>query len=305
MSPVDVYKAMADENRLRLIRVLVKGAFNVQELTTILDATQSNISHHLRTLQSAGIVEMQKEGTWNYYRLINAKENSVGARVVHEFLNAPHTNAEEQFPDDEAQVKKVLDSRREHARSYFESVAPHWSEIRSSCIPTESYFAELAEEIPEDKALVELGCGSGLLLARLMPRFGATIGVDYSPAMLEEARKNLKAFDVDLRLGYLEHLPLEQNAVDIALFHMVLHHLAQPELALRDTARIVRPGGKLVVCDLTPHKNETLRTHYADLWLGFNPTEFNRWVENAGFQNVSLEIKGETDQIFLLTAYKN
>ncbi|NDC39648.1 MAG: class I SAM-dependent methyltransferase, partial [Proteobacteria bacterium] len=112
-----------------------------------------------------------------------------------------------------------------------------------------SFLDELASRIPEDEILLELGCGSGALFEKILPRAAATIGVDSSPAMLEQARKVAGKDKVDLRLGLLEHLPVADESVDRAVAYMVFHHVAEIERALADTLRVLRPGGTLMLVE--------------------------------------------------------
>jgi ArsR family transcriptional regulator len=121
--------------------------------------------------------------------------------------------------------------------------------------------------------------------------------------MLEQARSTLgtRAAQVDLRLGYLEHLPIGDDSVDVALSYMVLHHLPSPPDALRDAARVLKPGGQLMIVDLLQHDNEIMRERFADLWMGFDPEEMKRWALSSGFQGAQLEILGNKKEVFLLT----
>ncbi len=305
MQLVDVYKAMADENRLRLLSILSEGAFNVRELTAIIEATQSNVSHHLKTLQSAGLVGCRREGTWGYYYIEPHELDSPVSSVIRSFLEAaPQASISEFLLDDKAKAKEILEKRRDEAKEFFDSVAPRWSELSKETINSEEYLNQLRDFIPDTGTLLELGIGSGALLSKILPRSGSTIGVDYSPAMLEEAKKTLAPFDVDLRLGYLERLPLTDNSVDCALSHMVLHHIAKPVDAIKDAARVIRPGGKLLVVDLSAHNREYMRERYADLWLGFEQKEFQSWIKAAGLKTESVKTLGTGGEVFILVAVK-
>lgn len=305
MELVNIYKAMADENRLRILSVLTEGAFNVQELTSVLKGTQSNISHHLKTLQNAGLVGCRREGTWAYYFIEQFEEPTPSAKVIKSFHESAHTNgSSELYALDRQRAHTLLEKRRDEAKQFFESVAPRWSELRDETIDSNQYLKSVAALVPDEGILAELGCGSGALLAKLLPRKGTTIGVDYSPAMLDAAKSTLKAFDVDLRLGYLEHLPLTDQSVQTALCHMVLHHMTKPEEALRDAARILVSGGKLIVVDLNAHQNEQMRDRYADLWLGFESKQFQRWIKACGLKIESVANLGTKNEVFLLVAVK-
>lgn len=311
MSSLAVLKALSDESRLRLVHVLGDGPFNVQELTNILSLSQPTVSHHLKVLERAGIARSKREGTWIYYGLVNGDaKGSPASEITQSFLSSTEretdSSLKDYFSSDKRKAESVLARRRDSAHRYFESVAQSWKRVRTEAHGGDIPLNLLIQEIPSDASLVELGCGSGALLERLLPRSGRTIGVDYSQSMLDEANQNLKALglSVETRLGALEHLPLADGSVDIALAYMVLHHLSDPKEALRDTYRVLRPGGKLVIVDLTKHHDEGMRERFADLWLGFEPKDFKEWLTGLGFINSRVTLFGEKKEIFLLVSNK-
>lgn len=310
MEILDAYKALADESRLRLVHILSQGYFNVQELTSILGISQPTISHHLKVLQAAGITTSYKEGTWTYHKLQPVSAGSLAPAVAHNFIELAGSSARNGhtalFSHDKESIAEILARRRDASHRYFESVASTWRDIRRESQDETAYFAELAALIPTEATLLELGCGSGALLEALLPRSGKTIGVDYSRAMLDEAKRNLgeRAGSVELRLGELEHLPLADHSVDVAVACMVLHHIARPAEVLAEAARVVRSGGRLVVVDLVHHTNEYMRERFADLWLGFEPGDITTWLKNAGLSSPHTKILGERQEVFIVSTLK-
>lgn len=311
MELLEVCKALSDESRLRIIRILDAGFFNVGELTEILDLSQPTVSHHLKVLERCGIAKSKKNGTWAYYSLgSNGDKNGASNKIVTSFLDVLKDGSAGALSDtlvqDESSVREVLEKRREKSRHFFDSIAKEWKEIRAEAEGHHSFIEILSKRIPPDITLLELGCGSGALLEAILPRKGDSIGVDYSQAMLEEARKNLGPLSssVDLRLGYLEHLPLGDGSVDMAVAHMVMHHLPDPRKALMDTYRVLKDQGVLCIVDLTQHQNEAMRERFSDLWLGFRPEEFQSWIKEIGFKDSRIEFFGEKKEVFFLTAYK-
>jgi ubiquinone/menaquinone biosynthesis C-methylase UbiE len=307
--PLSILKALADESRLRLVNVLAHGSFNVQELTAILNLSQPTISHHLKVLQQSAVVSAKKQGTWAYYSLPyldTQYTNSVAATITSSLLSTLSSNGNSQlspYVDDHSQIQFVLDKRRDASKHFFEEVAPKWNQLRQEEILDPNPLNELVSSIPDNLDIVDLGCGSGALLELILPRSGTTIAVDYSQSMLQEATRTLgnKSTKVDFRLGYLEHLPLADESVDIAVAHMVLHHLAEPKKALKDIRRILRPKGRCFIVDLTSHDREYMRERYADLWLGFNSDEIVRWAKEAGFSQFDFKFYGASKESFLLT----
>ncbi|MFM1848837.1 MAG: hypothetical protein RL417_2311 [Pseudomonadota bacterium] len=310
MELLEAYKALADESRLRLIHILSDGYFNVQELTSILGISQPTISHHLKVLQGAGITSSYKEGTWTYHKLMGNEAGTPAPAVAHNFLKLAASSSMNGhtaiFARDKAAIGEILARRRDASHRYFESVASNWKEIRREAQGDTAYFSELESLIPPSATLLELGCGSGALLEALLPRDGKTIGVDYSRAMLDEAKRNLgeKASGVELRLGELEHLPLADESVDVAVACMVLHHIAQPKNVILEAARVLKRGGHLIIVDLMRHTNEYMRERFADLWLGFELPEIERWLTASRLSSPNAKILGERKEVFIVSTLK-
>lgn len=316
MSTIEVFKAVADETRLRILHVLGFGPFNVQELTGIINIGQPTVSHHLKVLQHAGLISSRREGSWTFYQLgfptgtdLAADNSEPLADLLHSILFYLTTNPNgmgSTLHGDQAAIDQTLNRRRDKSRVFFESVAKDWGNIRLENQGLASFLDHIAERIPPKTTLLELGCGTGALLELVLPRPGKTIGVDASQAMLDEARANLteSGAEVDLRLGTFEHLPVGDDSVDIAVAYMVLHHAAEPQKAISDSYRALKPGGTLVIVDLVPHENEYLRERFAHTWLGLDPEELARTAKKIGFRSSKKELLGEKKEIFVLTLTK-
>lgn len=312
IDPLPVFKALADESRLRIVNVLHRGAFNVQELTSILSLSQPTVSHHLKILQQASIVSAAKQGTWAYYSLPDTDHSAsnettrIPRQIVDGFISSLSMNGNTQlapYHHDLTRISDVINRRRDASKHFFESVAPKWSQLRKEEMADPGPLHELVALLKPELDVADLGCGTGALLELILPRIGKTIAVDYSQSMLDEAARTLesKKSGVDLRLGYLEHLPIANESIDIAVAHMVLHHLAEPFKALVDIRRILRDKGKCLIVDLNEHDREYMRERYADLWLGFNTKEISRWAKEAGFSQSEIKFYGAGKEVFLLT----
>jgi ArsR family transcriptional regulator len=133
---------------------------------------------------------------------------------------------------------------------------------------------------------VDLGCGTGDLMAPLKGRANLVIGVEKSPRMLEGARRRFSADgeNVDLRIGELEHLPLREGEADLAVINMVLHHLPDPKKALSETHRVLKKGNTFIIVDLLSHQVENMRERFGDRWLGFSAADIRKWLEACGFR---------------------
>jgi SAM-dependent methyltransferase len=302
MSLSAAIRSIADESRMRIVHLLTLGSFNVQELTSVFGTSQSTISHHLKSLQAAGVLRGRKDGTWSYFSIASQTPEGLLARELSEKVA---TEEGTPYSDDLTQGRELLNRRRDKSKLLFDSLAHSWPELRQEAHGNVSFLDELASRIPTDEILLELGCGSGALFEKLLPRSAATIGVDSSPAMLEQARKVTGKDKVDLRLGLLEHLPVADESVDRAVAYMVLHHVAEIERALADTLRVLRPGGTLMLVERSAYNSAAMRERFGEQWVDFSAEQLRELVASAGFRDVVQEELGGNKEAFLLMAKKS
>ena len=281
-------KALADPCRLRLIAILLSGEYTVQELTRIFAMGQSRISHHLKILTDAGLLAMKRQGTWSYYRVSDSNRlfSGILPLIEAEFAALPERSA------DLAAVAAIMEERRRRSLEFFDLNARKWDDLARSLLPIPDYRPRLLAMIPKGATLLEIGVGTGGLLAELAADGAKVIGVDHSPAMLEEARRRVTAAGlatVDLRLGEMSHLPLPDAAVDTVIAAMVLHHAAEPLTVLAEIRRVLLPGGRLLLADMARHEREWAREQLADQWLGFEEEELAAWLRAAGLTGINCE----------------
>lgn len=284
---IELFKALADPFRLRIVAVLVSGEFTVQELTRILKTGQSKVSWHLKILAEAGVLSVKRQGTWSYYRLGEGTPLFAAIRPAME----RELEALPQRQADLASLSLVLEERRRRSLEFFDRHARQWDDLARTLLPVPDYRERLLALVPAGETVVEIGLGTGGLLPFLAARAGRVIGVDHSPAMLDEARRRLAESGLtgfDLRLGEMTHLPLPDASAGCALLNMVLHHAADPPAVLREIRRVLAPGGVLVLADLARHEHEWVREQLADQWLGFETEELRGWLRTAGFGSVEL-----------------
>jgi ubiquinone/menaquinone biosynthesis C-methylase UbiE len=300
-------KALADPVRLRLVAILAHGELTVQELTEILRMGQSRISRHLKILCDAGVLTAKRQGTWGYYRLAGGNDFFARMRPLLEEQLADLPGRQ----DDLAGLTRIVDERRRRTREFFDAHARQWDVLAREVLPTASYRATLLSAVPEGGCLVEVGVGTGKLLAELRRRSATVIGIDNSAPMLEEAGRQAAhdgLHDIDLRLGDMAHLPVIDGGADTAVLNMVLHHAPQPLTVLAEVRRILRPGGTLIIADLCRHEAEWARERLADQWLGFEVGELTAWLQQAGFAPGQVQLaagRGTELPVFVLTARRN
>ncbi len=285
---LETFKALADPCRLRLTAVLLAGEFTVQELTRIMGMGQSRISRHLKILSEAGVLSVKRQGTWSYYRAGDGGSFFTGLRPAFE----QGVDALPERSQDLVAVAEVLEERRRRSQEFFDRHARQWDDLVRTLLPVPEYRQCLLDLIPETATVLEIGIGTGALLLELAGRAAKVIGVDHSPAMLEEARRRLISSGVsgvELRLGEMSHLPLPDASVGCVVANMVLHHAADPSAVLLEARRVLTPGGLLIIADLARHEREAAREQLADQWLGFEEQELSGWLKSAGFGAVNIE----------------
>src|SRR6195952_3651991 len=280
---VDVLKAAGEPTRLRLLALLAAGDLTVTDLTEILGQSQPRISRHLKLLGEAGLIDRYQEGAWAYFRL---KQDGNAVHLARTLLRHASENDPVLLRDGE-RLTAVKQIRSERAQAYFSRNAAEWDELRRLHVADEDVTTALTQLIgpkPID-AFLDLGTGTGRMLQLLSGVFRHAVGIDASRDMLAVARANLdkaKITTASVRHGDIFNLPLEAQDFDLITIHQVLHFLYQPELAIGEAARMLRPGGRLVIIDLAPHALEYLRDEHAHLRLGFSHQMMEDWLKNAG-----------------------
>ncbi len=302
---LELFKSLADPTRLRLLNILQQGEFTVQELLEVLGMGQSRISRHLKILLEVGLLAVKREGTWAYYRL--QPSDPLAERLL-PLLEGGFAQLAEAAAD-RAAVATVLAARRERNQLFFDRHARDWDQLARQLLPTPNYAERLLASLPQSRCLLEVGVGTGGLLQALHSRSEMVIGVDHAPAMLAAARLRLQGAgleQIDLRLGEMEHLPLETVSVDSTVLNMVLHHASDPLTVLREIFRVLQPGGLLLIADLLRHQDEWMRDQLADQWLGFTAEELLGWGEQTGFDKVFCEILAgaKSEYSVMLTGFK-
>jgi ArsR family transcriptional regulator len=276
-------RAAAEETRLRILALLSEGELSVSDFTDILGQSQPRISRHLKLLVEAGLVDRHREGAWAFFRLA---DRGAGARLVRPLLENLD-RADPQLADDRARLAAVRRQRAQNAQSFFARLAPEWDRIRSLHAPEATVEAAVLDALgPKPvRDCLDLGTGTGRMLQLLAPRVSRAVGLDASHAMLSVARANLEKAGltrIELRQGDIYAPPFPRNAFDLVVVHQVLHYLDDPARAVREAARLVAPGGRLLVIDFAPHSLEFLREHQAHRRLGFAREQVAGWLGEAG-----------------------
>ena len=274
-------EAAGEETRLRILCLLDEAELTVSELVAILGQSQPRVSRHLKLLVEAGLAARQREGAWAFFRL--ADDGGAFARDLVRRLDP----ADPTLRADRGRLEVAREARRKQAAAYFAEQATDWDRIRALHAPEERVEAALMSMIGEKpfRSLLDLGTGTGRMLELLAPRAVRAVGIDQSAAMLALARSRIDQAglrNVHLRQGDIYAPPVERDGYDLVVIHQVLHFLDDPARALKEAARALAPGGRLVVVDFDAHDQEFLRTDFAHRRLGFALSEIEGFLAEAG-----------------------
>ncbi len=277
-----VFKALGDEARLRILRAVEIAELSVAELVSVLKLPQSSVSRHLKPLRDSDLLDTRREGTSVYYRRGSVFQDAAFAQLLSEKLSElPGASR------DRAAVDRALALRRKESTKFFDEIAGRYGSLTQPGGGWQGMAAALAAGF-SGKTVADVGCGEGdltLLLARFAKRVTA---VDLSAQMLRVVQERCKeaglAGCVSVEKGDLEKLPLKANTRDAVFVSQVLHHSARPAKALKEVARILKPGGQMILLDLARHDQEWVRDEWADQWLGFDEHELRGWLKEAGLK---------------------
>ena len=180
-------------------------------------------------------------------------------------------------------------------REYFDQVAGQWDDMRRRFFGEGVRRASIAAaKVGPGTVVADVGTGTGFLAELALDSGARVIGIDISDGMLAQVTSRLGGRPFEARHGDTAALPLENGEVDAVLGNMVLHHADDPPSAIREMARALKPGGRLVITDADTHSHEWLREEQHDRWLGFERLDVARWFREAGLEDVTV---GDTQEI--------
>lgn len=277
-------KALADPTRVRILALLCEAELSAGDLVDILGQSQPRVSRHLKLLVEAGLVNRSAEGAFAYFRLV--------PDPVATALLASLDEADIWLARDRAMLDGLRRRREAQSAAFFETHAENWDRLRSEHAPEERVEAALCDALPgRYEALLDLGTGTARALDLLADRCETGLGLDTSSEMLRLARtrldrperRHLRVAQGNL-LGLDPELETRHRAgFDAAVMHQVLHHLERPGAALRETAKLMRPGAPLVIVDFAPHHLAFLSRDFRHTRLGFSTEEIASLLGQAGF----------------------
>lgn len=283
----DILKIISDPTRLRLLTLLLREELSVAELQEVLGMGQSRISSQLAQLRQAGIVSDRREGKKAFYSLrpdLAPNHLALLRAAVDAVADLPAVT------EDRENLERILQKRRRTQEQYFNLIA---GRLGKNYCPGRSWEAigHLALRLTPAITIADLGAGEGLISQLLARRAQQVWCIDNSPRMVEVGTELAHKNGLDnlaYKLGDIEQVPLPDASVDLAILSQALHHANHPQAAVLEAARILKPGGQLLILDLHEHTFEKARELYADVWLGFKESTLHGFLKKAGFQKVEV-----------------
>ena len=284
---LDHLASLADTTRSRILLLLDRHELTVSELCGIVQLPQSTVSRHLKALADSGWVAARAEGTSNLYTMTREDLDPAARRLW--LLVREQVGSSTAAAQDQRRLQAALAERRTKSQEFFSSSAGQWDRVRDDLFGDRFHLAALGALADGAWTVGDLGCGTGQVSAALAPFVAQVIAVDASAAMLQAAKKRLQHVDnIDLRRGDLEALPIDEARLDAATLMLVLHHVPEPERALAEVGRVLKPGGRAIIVDMQPHDRESYRQQMGHVWLGFSDEHVRRLFQESGFEDVRI-----------------
>ena len=280
----------------------------VAEICTALQLPQSTVSRHLKLLGDEGWIAARAEGTSRWYHL-SAAEMGAGAAQLWGVVRGDIA-ASAEAREDARRVKTIISRRKSRSQEFFESTAGQWDDVRSQLFGDRADLPALLSLLDDRWTVGDLGCGTGRISAQVAPFVRRVIAVDESEAMLGAAKTRLVGVDgVEFRQGSLQQLPVQDGELDAAFLFLVLHYLADPAAAVREAARTVKAGGKVMIVEMRPHGRTEYQQTMGHRWLGFEESTVRGWFDAAGLSRARFtplvpDINAKGPTLFVATGVK-
>ena len=283
-------RAAGESTRLRILAALKQSELTVSEITRILDQSQPRVSRHLKLLCDSGLLERYQEGAWVFHRISDRDNVRDITRGLIDLIDLSDPALER----DQKKLREIREEKTRQAARYFTEHAAEWDSIRERMVSDASIERRMLESVGDRpiELFVDLGTGTGRILEIFAPRVRKGIGFDLSREMLSIARSNLENAGIThctVRRSDICNIDMPDQSADVITIHQVLHYFDNPEQAIEESARLLRPGGRLLVVDFLPHNLEFLREMHAHQRLGFSTGAMQQWCERSGMTVIHRE----------------
>lgn len=289
------FRALGDSTRLRILRLVARAPLNVSELVSLVGVAQSSVSHHLGKLKGLELIREERQSGFTYYSLAVGPEDS----------RWPLIRLAREATDEEGDLARLEDllRQREDRQALNERLLE----------PGQSWFlwaGALASLLPKLE-VADFGCGTGVLSVSIARWASRVWAIDQSEAVLAQARERAVREgrgNITFLREDLHRLSLPASRLDLVVISQSLHHVEAPPAVLAEAARILKPGGKLVVLELMPHDERWVRERLGHRHLGFAPESLESSLREVGFGSLTREThvrEGSSPfRVFLLTGVK-
>jgi SAM-dependent methyltransferase len=280
---VEMFNVLGDESRLRLCALLRERELCVSDLVQVTGISQSRVSTHLGRLREAGIVRDRRQGAQSFYTLaFTALPESV-QNLLDDMTLATD-------PTLEGDRKRLAELEAERRGGVSASLADDLERYYSPGRSWRSLTAGLAALLSLGDVL-DVGSGDGAAAATIAPYCRSLVCVDVNARMIEAARDRLARFPhVSVEVADAHDLPLSSASFDTVLVFHTLTYTERPRRALEECARVLRPGGRLVLLCLDEHQQAELTAPYGELHHGFSKVNLEVLLTQAGLEVVAADI---------------
>ena len=300
---LDGLKAVAEPTRLRLLALCAAGELTVGEITEILGQSQPRVSRHLKVLRDAGLLHRYREQHWVYHRV---PLTGPGARIARSVL-VMLSEDDPQLVLDRRRLESVLDGRAETARRLLAEGRAESGEIASlddeASVDALILNALDGENVGE---LLDIGTGGARMLRLLGGLSDRAVGIDISRPMLMLARSNLHAAGLDhlmVRHGNMYQLRFPDGSFDTVTIDQVLYQAEEPAQVLREAARVLRPGGRLLLLEFLTETSYDLWEQDGEGLAALDEDRLEGWMRDAGMERISgLRLPGRPFPVLLAVA---
>ncbi|MBJ6765348.1 ArsR family transcriptional regulator [Myxococcaceae bacterium JPH2] len=289
------FRVLGDSTRLRILRLVAEAPLNVTELVSLVGVAQSSVSHHLGKLRGLGLIREERQAGFSYYSLALESADSRWPliRLAREAEDAA---------GDSARLKDLLRAREDRQALNERLLEPGqswflWAGALASLLP------------PLDVA--DFGCGSGPLSVATARWARHVWAIDQNADALTQARERAQRegrANITFLREDLHRLSLSDGSMDLVVISQSLHHVESPASVLSEAARILKPGGRVVVLELMPHDERWVLERLGHRHLGFAPEFLESALSEAGFTSFSRETHARDGaspfRVFLLTGVK-
>jgi ArsR family transcriptional regulator len=279
---LDRLSVLADPTRSRILLLLDRHELTVGELCTIMQLPQSTVSRHLKLLADDAWLVARGDGTSRFYKMVasrlDVETKALWSLVRTQMSGSPGAT------QDARRATAVLAKRRDKALVFFRDSADAWDKMRADMIGARTDLLALLDLLDERWVVGDLGCGAGHITDALAPCVAKVIAVDESGPMLDVAKRRLEEHaNVELRVGTIEALPIDDGTLDAAVLFLVAHCITDPSKVMHEVRRVLKPGGRLLIVDLMSHDRVDYIVQLGHVWQGFDGEQVKEWLSNAGF----------------------